>query len=109
SGYLNKTVHGALPGAIQKYLGAEHIGANEFVGRKNASVDMGLSRKIYDRIHSVTECCEHRGLIGNVAFDEAISRLVKTLKIVEISGVGERVEIDQLGGRPGLESQPDKG
>jgi hypothetical protein len=107
-GYLQETAHAVFAGAVQQHLSAEHIGANELVGRKNTAVDVGLGGEIHDCINA-GQSCQHGGFISDIAFDKAMSGRVQTFKIIEVSGVGQRVKIYQFAGRPALERQPDKG
>jgi hypothetical protein len=57
---------------------------------------MRLGRKINHGIGVLVQSIQNRVPVSNVAFDEAMAILVDPTEVIEISSVGECVEIDDL-------------
>jgi hypothetical protein len=55
------------------------------------------------------ENLQDRNSIRDIAFDEKVPFFVEALKVIEISGIGEGVEIDHLARRKGFEKLSDEG
>jgi hypothetical protein len=74
---------------------------------------MRLGRKINHGFRLISECVQNRVPVSDVAFDETMAILVDPSEVIEISSVGERVEICDLARGKIIEevsnkSRPDK-
>lgn len=65
----------------------------------NAAIDVRLRCEIYDCVNVIVESCEHGVAIADVSLDEVVSGVIHTVKVLQISGVGQRVEVDDFTGR----------
>jgi hypothetical protein len=76
--------------------GAQHIGAHELARPMDAAVDVALGREVDDRARPVLgQQRVDPGPVADVALDEDMPRIAaQRIQVVQIAGVGERVEGD---------------
>src|SRR5690606_1197886 len=67
------------------------------------AVDVRLGGEVEDDLHALHELVDERG-VADVALHEDVPPLVgEVLEVLQVSGVGEQVEVHHLGARPGAE------
>ncbi len=57
---------------------------------------MRFGGEVDDDVKAFAESGADSPAVGNVAMYEAVIRFIQSFEIVEVSGVGERVEIENL-------------
>jgi hypothetical protein len=97
-GFLVRVTEGVPVGSrcLQKLKGADDVGLDELGRSINGAIDMGLGGKVHDGTRPVLreELGDKRG-IPNVTSDKGVPRVpLKGGQILEISRVGELVEVD---------------
>ena len=86
-------LHLALARGIQKHLRSQDIRADEFISRRDASINMRFRRKVDDGPGLVAKRVEHGGSVCDVPLYKPVPPMVQPFQIVGISGVGQRVKI----------------
>ena len=96
-GHLDKLADAVLSGTFEENLSADDVGFKERRGIKYAAVNMRLSGKVYHCIKFPTEQLINQLPVGNIAFDESvIGVLLDILKVFQVAGVGEFIQVGYL-------------
>ncbi len=89
---------------------SEDIGSQERFRLENRTVDVGFCGKVDDRVDPVADRIGNRDGVADVAADESVTRIAVDLaQVCDISGVRDRVEVNDPYGRPFLQHQTDEG
>jgi len=91
---LHEAFNSALARCVQEHLRADDVRAQEFICRSDAAINVRLSGEVDYSVRAFVKRGEHFGSVSDVAAYEAVTFRVEVVEVVEISGVGERVEID---------------
>jgi hypothetical protein len=83
-------------GSFQQDVGAHDIGMDKGGAVQDGAVDVGFGGEVDDGIDFLDEG-SGEGLIGDIAFDEAIPGVGGYIpEIRQIAGIGEQIEVDNL-------------
>src|SRR5207247_4771193 len=96
-GNLYELLHPKLPGRFQQCESAEHVGLDEVVGPEDRAVDMCFGSEVDDNVEAVTPKFAHQLTVGDVTADEFMAlRIGKIFQILEVAGVAEFVEVNDV-------------
>ena len=93
---LNETLNPPRTRGIKQDLSADDVRAQKLCRVCDAAINVRLGRKINDGSSVFAKRCVHRLRIGNVAVNKAVTCLIQTFQIVQISGVGQGIEVCDL-------------
>src|SRR5262249_31702626 len=101
---LYEALHPAGAGHVQQHLRSDDIGADERGRVQDAAIHVAFGGEMDDRMHTVAKGGLDGSPIGDVPAKELVTRLLaKVGKVVEVAGVRQGVEIDDLDLRLGFQ------
>jgi hypothetical protein len=103
---VEEALHAVPTGRLQEHVNAQDVGLNECAGVHQRAVDVRLGGEVDDGV-GVTHRLFDPGGVADVTMDEAIARVVLDVEtVVEVTGVGQQIKIDNLPAWPLTKNQP---
>ena len=87
--------HVVLARGLQQAKRAVHVGAHERLRVGDGVVVVGLGGEVHDGVHAGDDLLQQR-LVADVAVDEGHALLGDAGEVVQVAGIGERVQHDDV-------------
>ena len=82
--------------SIEQNLCAQDVGAQKFVCRRYASINVGFGGEINYAVKPLREGRAYGATIGDITTDEMMTAFINILKIIQIAGITKDVKICNL-------------